>query len=245
VEEKPQQSLGPRVACLAALHGLAAAGLLLALLVLWPRPSALVPEAERLACRIPRESAALHPEQGATDPDVGAAWYPCITGLGAPRVVSDELRVLLLVWVAGALGGFLHSAQSFASYVGNQEFKPSWTLWYALRMPIGAFLAVVGYFLIRGGLLSAEPVSSSSALARAGHELPLFKILGFSALAGLFSKQATDKLAEVFDTLFRSRESRRRKHRLREPAEPPVGAPPSPVRYSSSSFETDENLRDP
>lgn len=208
MEEKPQQSFDLRVACLAALLGLAAAGLVLALLLLWPRPSALVPEVERLACPVPREWVAA---------DTGTGWYPCVTGLGAPRVVSDELRVLLLVLVAGALGGFLHSAQSFASYVGNQQFVPSWALWYALRMPIGAFLAVVGYFLIRGGLLSAEPVSSSSALARAGHELPLFKILGFSALAGLFSKQATDKLAEIFDTLFRSREGRRRKDRLLEP----------------------------
>jgi hypothetical protein len=54
-------------------------------------------------------------------------------------------------------------------------------------------LGVLFYFVARAGLLSANADSVSP-----------YGVVAFGALAGWFSKQATDKLAEVFETLFRT-----------------------------------------
>jgi hypothetical protein len=110
------------------------------------------------------------------------------TFVTAPR---NDQGFLLLALGAGILGSFMHAAQSLAAYVGNREFRRSWILWYVLRPFIGGVLGMLFYFVIRAGLITptADAVSP-------------YGVVSFGALAGWFSKQATDKLAEVFDTLF-------------------------------------------
>src|SRR5262249_4161268 len=60
--------------------------------------------------------------------------------------------------------------------------------------------------LIRGGLIipngSTEP------------QINPYGIAGLTALVGMFAKQATDKLAEIFDTLFRSNKNQGRSEPL-------------------------------
>jgi len=108
---------------------------------------------------------------------------------------SMELSLILLVIVTGALGSYVHSAVSFADYVGNRRLASSWTWWYVLRTFIGVSLAVIFYFVVRGGLLSGGAPAS---------DINPFGVAAVSGLVGMFSKQATDKLREVFDTLFRT-----------------------------------------
>ncbi len=112
------------------------------------------------------------------------------------RNISLDLRLILLALVLGALGSFVHAAQSLATYVGNQQFNPAWGWWYVLRPFIGAALAAMVYFAVRGSLFP-------SALSVSGEVNP-FGIAALATLAGMFSKQATDKLDEVFTTLFRT-----------------------------------------
>ena len=112
------------------------------------------------------------------------------------RRVSLEVRLILLALVLGALGSFIHASQSLATYVGNQQFSGSWGWWYVLRPFIGAALAATLYFAVRGALFP-------SALSVSGEVNP-FGIAALATLAGIFSKQATDKLDEVFSTLFRT-----------------------------------------
>jgi hypothetical protein len=100
---------------------------------------------------------------------------------------SDEARFILLVIVAGALGSYIHSATSFANYV----MYSSWVWWYVLRTFVGLCLALIFYFVIRGGLLSAGATSE---------DISPFGIAAVSGMVGMFSKQATDKLSELFDT---------------------------------------------
>jgi hypothetical protein len=110
--------------------------------------------------------------------------------------VSPETRLLLLVMAMGALGSYIHAATSFVSYVGNRSFIRSWTWWYMLRPFIGVSLAIIFYFVVRGGFLSAGADASDTSP------------YGFAALAGLvgmFSKQATDKLEELFGDLLVTR----------------------------------------
>src|SRR5262245_11498759 len=105
-----------------------------------------------------------------------------------------ETRLLLLAICAGALGSFVHTATSFADFVGNRQLVKSWLWWYLLRPFIGSFLAATLYVAIRAGLMPAQGASGMNA----------FGVATVSALSGMFAKQATDKLREVFENLFKS-----------------------------------------
>ena len=106
----------------------------------------------------------------------------------------DE-RLLLLVIVAGMLGAFVHGATSLADYIGNNAYNRNWTWFYLLRPAIGMALALVFYFAVRGGFLSTTGGAK---------DINPYGIAALAAMVGMFSKQATDKLSEVFGTLFRS-----------------------------------------
>jgi magnesium-transporting ATPase (P-type) len=107
--------------------------------------------------------------------------------------ITGELCLILLVILSSCLGSYVHVTTSFVTYVGNRSFKTSWIWWYILRILIGVALALIFYFSLRGGLLTSQ---SSDQFINP------FGIAGISGIVGLFSKQATEKLREVFDTLF-------------------------------------------
>lgn len=115
-------------------------------------------------------------------------------------------NLLLLVAAMGALGALIHVTSSFADYVGNRQLVWSWVWWLLLRIPIGVALAIVFYMLIRGGLIipngSTEP------------QINPYGIAGLAALVGMFAKQATDKLADIFENLFRSDKDKARSEPL-------------------------------
>jgi hypothetical protein len=127
-------------------------------------------------------------EPGA-EPTATARWSPF--GLGDWSLTADT-AMLLAVVVCSALGSFVHAATSFATYVGNRRLYASWLWWYLLRAGIGVALALLVYFLLRGGLFAGS--------SGAGATNP-YGFSGIAGLCGLFSKQATDKLREICDTL--------------------------------------------
>ena len=119
---------------------------------------------------------------------------PLLFGLVNPRLDSDA-TLLLLVTLASAVGSFVHIATSFANHVGRNRFETSWVVWYALRCPIGAALATVFYFVVRAGFFSGDAPNSA---------VNAYGIAAVAGFVGLFSRQATDKLRELFDTLFKT-----------------------------------------
>jgi hypothetical protein len=136
-------------------------------------------------------------------------------------VGREELRLVLIALLAGALGAFISTGMSFASYLGNKRLDRWWGLWYVLRPPIGMLLALLTYFLLRGGLLS--PGASVSSVSP-------FGVAGIAGLVGMFVKEATDKLRDVARALFESKEDSKRSAPL-NPAQPgPAGgtSPPPP-----------------
>lgn len=110
------------------------------------------------------------------------------------EVTLDE-KLLMLVMVAGGLGSFVHTAKSFGDFVGNDKLMSSWIWWYILKPFIGMVLATIFYLAIRGGFLSVGNDASN---------LNLYSITAMACMVGMFAKQATDKLSEVFDTLFKT-----------------------------------------
>jgi hypothetical protein len=128
------------------------------------------------------DSATTDPPTQATITLFGFTWQP-----------KGEVALLMMVTLASALGGSLHAAISFTDYVGNRRLTTSWMWWYVMRVLLGVSLAVLFYFALRGGLFSANTTTDN---------INPFGIAALAGLVGLFSKQATDKLRELFDTMF-------------------------------------------
>lgn len=132
----------------------------------------------------------LIPEEGAT-----GLWK---------HIAPWKDRLVAIAALAGAVGAFVHAATSLTSFLGNRKLVRSWAAWYLLRPFIGAALGFLAYFVVRAGLVNG---GDADAINRYG-------IVALAGLFGMFSKQAVDKLKEVFDTLLRSSEDNRRQDRL-------------------------------
>lgn len=117
-------------------------------------------------------------------------------------VGSPDQVLLLLAFLSGVAGSFLHAAQSLSSYIGNADFKASWTAWYFLRPWIGGVLGFAIYFAFRAGLITGPSAVNP------------YGVLALGLLGGWFSKTTTDKLQEVFETLFKSDQDKHRKNKL-------------------------------
>lgn len=120
-----------------------------------------------------------------------------ISFFGISYEATPDTALILLVVLSSAFGSYVHAATSFGDYVGNRKLYRSWTWWYLLRFWIGVSIALIFYFALRGGFLVGE--GSTEALNPYG-------IAALAGMTGLFSKQATDKLNEVFNTLFKVEE---------------------------------------
>lgn len=124
------------------------------------------------------------------------------------RFQSTGQALLTFAFLAGIVGSFLHAAQSLITYIGNRSFVMSWAPWYLVRPWIGAVLGITLYFAFRAGLVSG-----------AG-DLNPYGVIALGLLGGWFSKTATDKLQEVFETLFRTNADEDRKDKLTEDDNP-------------------------
>lgn len=127
-------------------------------------------------------------------------------GTSLPAWVSDEARLFLIAALAGALGGALQMARSYAGHLGGGRWDSRWLPWYGLRIPAGIGIAVVFYVALRAGLYAD---SASEAAVNP------FGLATLCALAGLFSREALEKLNDLFDTLTgRNDEAMRRQQLL-------------------------------
>lgn len=142
-------------------------------------------------------------------------------GAGAASQVlgmSKQQQLILLAALAGVAGSFLHAAQSLSSYIGNGSFKASWTVWYFLRPWIGGILGFAIYFALRAGLVGGTDAVNP------------YGVVALGVLGGWFSKTTTDKLKEVFETLFLTDEDQRRKDKLHPTERPAIDSViPSPI----------------
>lgn len=158
--------------------------------------------------------------------------------------LTMDQSLALAVLASGAMGGLVHVATSFSDYVGNRRYHATWQWWYLLRPGIGGALALVFYFLIRGGILSLTGSTTDTP--------NIYGMTAIAALVGMFSKQATDKLDDVFDTLFNSEKDAARKDGLVNPqprldAVDPLsvaaGAPETSLLLNGAGFTADSVVR--
>ena len=127
-----------------------------------------------------------------------------------------DKRMLFTVVIAGAIGSLVHALTSFADFVGNRRFSANWLWWYGVRLPIGSALAIFFYFIVRGGLLlPTVPTGTTVDLQASTLALNPYAIAAFAALAGMFAKNASDKLSEVFDAVMSRKDPVNRADALR------------------------------
>ena len=171
------------------------------LIKLWPYPT---PSGEPKA-----ESSASQSESPTPTPVPGTQGKPTTTPTPARELpdpetiyffqgrvqaqVYLETRLLLLVMLAGALGSLMHSLRSLYWYTGNRMMVWSWVAFYLLLPVTGAILAIIFYFVVRGGFFSSTAQFQNTSP---------FGFAALSALVGLFSPQATLKLKEIAETIF-------------------------------------------
>jgi hypothetical protein len=145
---------------------------------------------ERAVTTSPSSSPSPSPANGKAQPE------PEVISFFGGRLRANiyaERRLLLIVILAGALGSLMHALRSLYWYTGNRLMMWSWVGFYLLLPFSGSILAVIFYFVVRGGFFSPQ--------ASFGDTSP-FGFAALSALVGLFSSPATLKLKEVAETIF-------------------------------------------
>ena len=143
-------------------------------------------------------------------------WTKHVRMFGFEFEIPHEVRLIILVLIAGAIGSYIHAVSSFVDYVGNKVFTASWTWWYLLVIFRGSTLALIFYLIVRGGLFTSEIT---------GTDLSRFSVTGLAGMIGLFSKQAIDKLSELFDMIFMTKDKVHRENSL--PKDPQQGQEPT------------------
>lgn len=108
---------------------------------------------------------------------------------------SAEPLELLLVVAMASIGACIHALTSLTTYIGNRRFIDSWSSWYLIRLPAGVGLALLLYFVLRAGFISASS---------GGGTINPYGLAAFAGLSGMFSKEATDMLHDVYSTVFKS-----------------------------------------
>jgi len=114
--------------------------------------------------------------------------------------INRETQLLLIVLFAGALGSYIHLLKSATAFIGNGTMKSSWFWWYISGPFVGMAMAMVFYAVLRGGFLAGTAADEKVVNA--------FGVLTIGALVGMFADKAALKLADIFDTLFKSGDPR-------------------------------------
>ena len=116
-----------------------------------------------------------------------------------PWEISAEARLYLLVLLMGALGSSVYALKSIGDYRGANKLLGSWTVFYLIQPFEGSGIAILMYLVVRGGFLGTGSTSDS---------INVFGMCAIAGLSGAFSDTAFMKLNEVFDTLFKPKDSR-------------------------------------
>lgn len=131
-----------------------------------------------------------------------------------PNAVTAGGRVASLGWflpamaLCGALGAWIHAAQSFAGFVGTKRFTARWARWYLLRPMIGAFLAFMLFLLALAGVVPGLSAERG------------FLLLGAATVLGLVSRPLVDKTLDIVEAALDSGRNRRRAMEKDDAAEP-------------------------
>ena len=107
----------------------------------------------------------------------------------------------IAIYAAG-IGSVITTLLGFLDHASiKKDFDTAFVPWYFIRPLLGMALGLVFYFVLRGGFLVLETGTGI------GDSKPfsLWAIAAISSLVGMFSKNAVEKLRELFNTLFQTK----------------------------------------
>ncbi|MGH1540165.1 MAG: hypothetical protein ACRBHB_07065 [Arenicella sp.] len=115
---------------------------------------------------------------------------------------SIELVEAYIAMMAAAVGSCVTTILAYIRHASNKrDFRVSYVPWYLARPAMGVLLGLIFYFVIKGGLIVlVEPGEGGAKI----ESLNPWGVAGLGSLVGMFSKQAVEKLREVFNTMFQA-----------------------------------------
>lgn len=108
---------------------------------------------------------------------------------------TGDQVMFILAFLAGIIGSATHGISSLMDFRGNRRLFRSWSLWYFALPIVGGMVAIIFYITVRAGFIAGNNGTEN---------INPFGIAAVSVMVGLFTDKATTKLAEVFDTMFKT-----------------------------------------
>ena len=103
---------------------------------------------------------------------------------------------------AAGIGSAVSTIRSFLLHASTRkDFDPAQVPWYVARPLMGMLLGFIFYFLLAGGVLLLIAAENEPTDIEGFND---WGLSGAGALVGLFSREAIEKLREVFHTMFRT-----------------------------------------
>jgi hypothetical protein len=123
------------------------------------------------------------------------AWLTEVVG---PK--HSVVEAFIMMFAAG-IGSNVSTILAYLQHAsGDRDFHRRWIPWYVGRPLMGILLGLIFYFVLKGGLWAMTPSGQIT------DELNSLSLAAFGALVGLFSKNAIEKLREIFNSLFRTQQ---------------------------------------
>ena len=131
------------------------------------------------------------------------------------RAIGDTNRASVLdaiiVMSAAAVGANIATILGYLRHASEEKnFDLAFVPWYFARPLLGALLGLVFFLLLRGGLLMVTVGTNSPTSAT---DLSDLGLAGIGGLVGMFSKNAVEKLREVFGLIFSTQKDQEAKLR--------------------------------
>jgi hypothetical protein len=105
---------------------------------------------------------------------------------------SPDFDMMVLMIAFGILGGTIKCFASLVQYVGTGKFVINWAIYYLLYPLIGGLMAIAFFLVLRGGMVKDLSVDTTN----------IFAVCAVAMIIGMFSDEATKKLAKIATALF-------------------------------------------
>lgn len=149
------------------------------------------------------ESSPLTPLEEARYSELLKAWI--LENGGATTLGAKDLDLMALLLGIGMAAGALRAAVSIATRYKYGKLQARWVPSALIRPVEGGLLAVAFYFVLRAGLFTAN-VGAAPGQDAAAKSVPdptnLFGAYTIAMFAGLFSREAMEKLRSVAEAFF-------------------------------------------
>jgi len=129
------------------------------------------------------------------------AVFNLLAVLLTPRLAGPgTIRDALLTMFAAGVGSSISTILGFLRHASEQkDFELSYTAWYVGRPLMGVLLGLLFFYVIKGGLMVILPNTPNDQMSG-------FALVAIGGMVGLFSKNAVEKLRELFKVLFVTRD---------------------------------------